>query len=399
MDELEEKYIELLFRCIKLQKNDILFLEYNSLNEEFANKIMNKAKNIGVKEIIIYIENNDIDKELINKLSIDELKSHPLSDTSIYDESAIKGAKFLRIISPRPNLYEDNHEKASALFKFRKQSRPMYYKKLHEKTLTWNIAIYPNKEWANFLFPDDSNSYEKLFNLIMKACGVDRSNPIMYWDNIIKEQCDYIKKLNDLNIKSLHYKNSLGTDLNVSLTDNTIWTSISDWDGIIVNMPSYEIFSNLDYRKTNGIVYSSMPLVYNNVVIDNFYLKFLDGRIIDFNAEEGYQALKSIIKTDELSHYLGEIALVSYNNPIRKLNQIFYETTFDENQAAHFSIGSGELECVKDIKKLSKVEVNEKGINISSNHVDFMIGTSDLEITAETAKGEIIIFKNGSWNI
>ena len=141
-----------------------------------------------------------------------------------------------------------------------------------------------------------------------------------------------------------------------------------------------------------------MPLNYNGNIIDEFSMTFKDGRIIDYNAKVGYDILKSIIDTDEGSHYLGELALVPYDSPIRNMNILFYNTLFDENASCHLAIGKGFGECIENGLKMNKKELFEKGINDSLTHVDFMIGTSDLQITAVLENGEEMkIFENGNF--
>ena len=159
-----------------------------------------------------------------------------------------------------------------------------------------------------------------------------------------------------------------------------------------------EVFSCPHREKVDGKVYSSMPLCVNGNIIDEFWLKFENGRIVDFNAKVGYDNLKDIIGSDEGSHYLGEIALVGYNSPIRNLETLFYKTLFDENASCHFAIGACYPTCIVGGGEMSTEELLEKGLNDSIEHVDFMVGTEDLTITAETEDGKIIeIFNNGDW--
>jgi aminopeptidase len=203
----------------------------------------------------------------------------------------------------------------------------------------------------------------------------------------------------DLKIKSLHYTNSLGTDLTVYFSENTIWKNADKGD-IIVNMPSYEIFTSPDFRKTEGIVYSAKPLVRNDKLVDKFWLKFKKGKVVDYDAEIGKDLLDAILNTDKYSSYLGEAALISYDSPISNTGVIFYTTLFDENASCHLALGNGFSNTIKDGNKLSKKKLISRGINQSEIHVDFMIGTEDLNITAETYNGEIVdIFKNGNFCI
>ena len=263
--------------------------------------------------------------------------------------------------------------------------------------LVWLIAVYPNIIWAKEKFPDlsEDEAFKKLFNLMMDVCMVNEDNPIKAWDKQLKKQKELMLKLNELEIKSLHYTNSLGTDLKIGLSPKAMWQSAGENDfKMIVNMPSYEVFTSPDFRKTEGIVYASKPLVYNSSLIEDFYLKFKDGKVIEYDAKTGKDILKGLIESEEGMHYLGECALVDKNSPIAKTNFVFGETCLDENASCHIALGAGFKECLKDSNNLK-----EDGLNEAQNHIDFMIGTNDLNIEAETKEGVVTIFKDGSFAI
>ena len=171
-------------------------------------------------------------------------------------------------------------------------------------------------------------------------------------------------------------------------------------DGVyfFANMPTEEIFTSPNYKGTNGVVYSSLPLNYNGNLIEEFKLVFKDGRIIDYDAKIGKEVLKEVIEIDEGSHYLGEIALVPYDSPISNMKTLFYNTLFDENASCHLAIGKGFSECLKDGLTMTKEQLLEKGVNDSLTHVDFMIGTKDLRIIGKTNDDqEVIIFEAGNF--
>ncbi len=151
-------------------------------------------------------------------------------------------------------------------------------------------------------------------------------------------------------------------------------------------------------HKVNGTVYSTKPLVYGGNVIDNFSITFKDGKIVDFTAEKGLETLTKLIETDEGSHYLGEVALVPYESPISNSNIVFFNTLYDENASCHLAIGSAYKTCIKGGDSIKEEDSDKYGINESITHVDFMIGSSDLDIVGTTESGEIIqIFKDGNW--
>ena len=166
----------------------------------------------------------------------------------------------------------------------------------------------------------------------------------------------------------------------------------------LANLSNDEVFTSPDLRRVNGVVYASKILLVNNQVVKDFWLKFKEGRIIDFDAKEGREILKGIIETDEGSHFLGEVAIVDYNSPISNTNIIFKNTLYDENASCHLAIGMGFNECLVDGLNMNNEELLACGINYSLEHVDFFIGTSDLEIKAVLQNGTTLdIMKKGNF--
>jgi aminopeptidase len=246
----------------------------------------------------------------------------------------------------------------------------------------------------------DEEAMEALWNAIYHVTYVDTEDPIATWDKHRQSFEERVKILNEMKIKTLHYTNDLGTDLYVSMNKGYLFAGGGSYttDGVysFPNMPTEEIFSSPDYLKTEGIVYASMPLNYNGSLVEDFYIRFKDGRAVEYDAKSGRDTLASIIESDEGAHYLGEVALVPYDSPIRETGILFYNTLFDENAACHLALGKGFPECIEGGYDMNFDQLKEKGVNNSVTHVDFMIGTKDLSITAITEDGEEKpIFING----
>ena len=397
---MEDKYVKLLIeKCTNLENNKSLFISFNSEARDFVSKIVSYAKSIGVTDI--YLEEEDINytHDLLKKLSLDEMKDHPYFNKKIWDTYAEKGASFLMIETENPHVMDDiDSEKIGLMGRLKRETKPLYRKLQRECKLPWCIACYPGKAWAKDVFPDDSDSFEKLKSSIFKVCMLDKEDPSLEWDRFIERNNLVMEKLNSLNLYRLHYTNSLGTDLYVYLPSGYLYAGGKD-ELCIVNMPSYEVFTSPVYNKTHGIVYSSKPLMYNGSLIDKFWIKFEDGKVIDYDAEVGKEVLKEIIETDEYSCYLGEAALVEYDSPISNLGFNFGTTLIDENASCHIALGAGFSECIKGGLNMSVEQLKELGINDSKQHVDIMIGTKDLNIVGETNDGKVIpIFENGNFS-
>ena len=198
------------------------------------------------------------------------------------------------------------------------------------------------------------------------------------------------------------YKNSLGTDLSIDLVKNHVWVaarSVQSRNGLyfVPNIPTQEIFTMPSKDGVNGVVFSSKPLSHNGIIINNFYLRFENGKVVEYHAEEGEEVLKQVIEFDEGASHLGEVALIPYDSPISNQGIVYQETLFDENASCHLALGQSFLENIVDGEKLGEDEVFNLGGNKSFMHVDFMIGTEDLEIEGIKEDGEVVkVFSKGN---
>ena len=397
---MEDKYIELILkRCLNFDKSNILFINYDVVNKDFVDKVKKYASKYNL-EVVEDIDDINITHSKLKDLSIDEIKHDSYFNKSKWDVYANKGASFMMIDTEFPGVLDDiSPEKIAVSVYTKRETRPIFRKKETNYEIPWVIFALPNQIWADSIYKNETDSYNKLETAIYKMCMVDTPNPVASWEKYLKTVKERTTYLNSLHITKLHYTNKLGTDLIVSYPDNVIWSSVADDidHNMLVNMPSYEIFTSPSYLKTNGIVYSSKPLIYGGSTIDEFYLEFVNGKVTKFGAKKGYEVLKGIIESDSNACYLGETALVNNDSPISSTRLVFGTTLIDENASCHLALGDGFAMSIKDGEKLTKDELLEKGINQSNNHVDFMIGTSDMSIEALTDKGIIPIFVDGNF--
>ncbi len=278
------------------------------------------------------------------------------------------------------------------------------YRDQMDNKYQWCIAAVPGAAWAKKVFPGESRSraMEKLWEAILFTSRVDE-DPVAAWDAHNKDLSDRCAYLNSLGIETLEYKSANGTDLRVGMIEDALFMGGAEeaqGSGIIFNpnIPSEEAFISPKKGEAEGIVYSSRPLSYRGELIENFSIRFEGGKAVEVHAEKGEALLQEMISMDEGAAYLGECALVPYDSPIRQSGLMFYNTLFDENAACHLAMGRGFTNVLKDYDQLSLKECYEKGINDSMIHVDFMIGTEDLSITAITRDGKRVpIFENGNW--
>ena len=278
-----------------------------------------------------------------------------------------------------------------------------YYDKAMSNKIKWSIIAYPHPDWAKLMFPDldEKDALKKLGKYIAKTTRVDCDDPVKEWKKHSERLLSRCQKLNAAKIKTLHYKNKLGTDVTVGLPNGYVFAGgAEECNGVSfnANMPTEEVFSAPDCHNVNGVIKASLPLCYNGKIIKDMSITLKDGEIVDYDAKTNRDVLKGIIETDKGARRLGEVALVPYDSPISKLGVLFYETLFDENASCHFAIGRAYPTCVKGGDEMSQEKLDKLGINDSDVHVDFMVGTKDLEITAETEDGKTVkVFENGNF--
>lgn len=267
----------------------------------------------------------------------------------------------------------------------------------------WVIAGAAGKKWAKKVFPNDRTSVavEKLWDAILKTSRVT-DDPVAAWNEHNADLAKRSDYLNSLKLTELKYRSKKGTDLTVGLIDGGIFMGGGEntLGGTYFNpnIPTEEVFTSPKAGVAEGIVYASKPLSYQGEIIDDFCLTFKGGRVVDVKAGKNEELLRKLVAMDNNAAMLGECALVPFDSPINNTGILFFNTLYDENCCCHLALGRGFNNCLKDFEKLSFEECKKAGINDSIIHVDFMIGTADLEIDGVTADGKTVaIFRNGNW--
>ena len=283
-------------------------------------------------------------------------------------------------------------------------TRP-YFDAMTANQFQWCAGSYPTRAWAEKVFPDKKGdeAIDALWDAIFSVCRITGDGRgVERWREHVAATARRAGMLNEYRFRSLRYTNALGTDLTIRLPDNHVWIGGSENTpaGVpfIANIPTEEIFTAPRWDGVDGRVYASMPLALSGNLVKDFWLDFKDGRIVDVHAAEGEEHLRRAIDTDEGSHYLGEVALVPYDSPIRNTGLLFYNTLFDENASCHLAFGSAYPTCVRGGEDMSGEEQKAAGLNRSFTHVDFMVGTADLSIVGTTQDGkEIPVFTDGNF--
>lgn len=405
MEKLLQKYAALAVETgVNIQENDYLVINSPIECASFARQIAEEAYKQGAKQVIIHWNDEKLTKINLTYSSLETLNEVPdwVRESNLY--YAKKGAAFLSISASDPeNLKGVDAEKISTAQKAKQLANKEFSDYLMSNKCPWSIVSIPTIGWAKKVFPDaiTEDAVTKLWERIFNIVRIDQEDPNAAWKEHLDNLQEKVKFLNEKKFSELHYTNSKGTNLRIQLPKGHIWCGGAEksQDGreFVANMPTEEVFTLPLKTGVDGIVLSSKPLNHSGNLINNFSITFKGGKIVDFKAEEGYDTLKHLIETDEGSHYLGEVALVPYHSPISDSKVIFYNTLYDENASCHFAIGRA-YPCFEDGDKLTNEELIKRGANDSITHVDFMIGTDDLNIIGYTEAGEEIqIFSNGDW--
>lgn len=403
-----EKYADLVInQGLRVKKGDKVVLRVQVELYNFARLLAETAYKAGADEVIMEYRDEILSKLKYDNASLETLGFVPdfaVAEQKYYMDNA---AKFLSVVGNDPNLLKDTDpEKIKTSILARSKALKEISARMMNSETSWCVIGGATKAWANIVFPElsDEEAIEKLWNLIFYTVRVDKEDPIGAWDEHARNLKNWSKFLNDHKFEYLKYSSEKGTDLKIKLPENYIFEGAGEFNSygeeFIANMPTEEVFSLPHRDGANGIVYNTKPLNYNGNLIDDFWLEFKDGVVVNFDAKQGYEVLKNLLDSDEGSRRLGEVALVPYHSPISETNTLFYETLYDENASCHLALGKAYPTCIEGGDKMSDEELLAAGVNDSVVHVDFMIGDSTTDIKGITYDGEEIqIFKNGDFVI
>ena len=406
-EKMYDKLAELLVKKgVNVQKDQPVIINASVRDADFVEKVVRYAYEAGAKYVSVEWGDSKISKMAYQYQSMETLSEIP---QHMYDKRKCQqdgGACYISIASGKPGEMADvDGEKIRAvnMAYYSKMADLMSYTMNNEGQ--WTIAGVPSLEWAKVVFPDlpDDEAFEKLGDAIFAVTRVTEDNdPIADWNEHDNELIEHAKKLNEYNFEKLHFTSELGTDLYVGLVKDHIWVGggCTTPKGVYFdpNMPTEEIFCMPLKTGTNGIVYASKPLSYNGKVIKDFWLRFEDGKVVDYDAKEEKEALSILLDFDEGSRYLGEVALVPYDSPISKSGILFFNTLYDENAACHLALGRPYPENIKGGEEMSKEELAAHGANDSMQHNDFMFGTKEMDIDGIKEDGTVVpVFRKGNF--
>ncbi|MEN3967255.1 UNVERIFIED_CONTAM: aminopeptidase [Mammaliicoccus sciuri] len=400
-----QKYAELLVKVgLNVQEKEPVYIQASIDASEFVHLVVEEAYKIGAEDVKVSYKDDRIAQlkyQYEPESFFENVKQYDIDEKMDYLD---RKAAFLSIVSSSPDSLKDaDPNKIRKAMAANGKAFKDYMVAVQSDRMSWCVASYPSVGWAKMMFPElsDDEAVNKLLETILKTVRVDQEDPVKAWeehDHLLHEKADY---LNNKKYKALHYK-SEGTDLTIELPNGQYWSGASSvnskGNSFVANMPTEEVFTAPHKNGVNGTVSNTLPLSYSGNIIDDFTLTFKDGEVVDYKAGVGEEILKSILETDEGSKRLGEVALVPVDSPISNMNTLFYNTLFDENASCHIALGSAYAFCIEGGKDMTAEQLAENGLNDSTTHVDFMIGSKDLSIDGIFENGEKEpVFRDGNW--
>ncbi|MHC1750247.1 MAG: aminopeptidase [Cellulosilyticaceae bacterium] len=389
---------------VNIQKGQELVINAPIEAAEFARLLTGCAYDRGAKKVYVDYVDEEITKITYLQAPEEAFEEYPKWLAEGKKELAGRNAAFISISGSNPDLLKDvDPERIATYQKVAGKALDAYRKYIQNSDVTWCVVSIPTKGWSEKVFPNlkGEEAVNALWEKIFIATRINEVDPVGAWKAHTDDLAKRCKFLDEKKIKELHYVGP-GTDLKVELPKGHIWCGGGEdsTKGIyfVANMPTEEAFTMPAKYGVNGKLSSTKPLSYGGNLIDEFTLEFEKGKIVNFEAKQGYEILKKLIETDEGSHYLGEVAIVPHNSPVSNTNTIFYNTLFDENASCHFAIGSSYPINIEGGATMDDAALEAKGANTSITHVDFMVGGPQLAITATTETGEQFdVLKDGEW--
>lgn len=402
-----DRYAELIVRKGgAVRKGQEIVVQAPVERADFARRVAECAYAAGAGHVTVIWYDDAMTRLEYDNCELSYFEHTPAWKIAQLNGLAEAGAAFIFLEGSDPSALKDiDPKKPAAAAKARNTECRSFRDGMDFGRNVWTIAGVPVEAWACQVYPDLSpdEAVYRLWLAILETARAAGEDPQGEWEthNAAFEKNKRI--LNGYAFDRLHYTSKNGTDLTVGLNKGHVWKggAARTVDGAVFfpNIPTEEVFTTPDRMRVDGVVHSALPLAHAGQLVKDFWLRFEGGAVVDYGAEQGVEVLRQILETDEGAVRLGECALISKNTPIRQTGILFYDTLYDENASCHLALGLGFPECIEGGLEMDKDELLAHGVNQSATHVDFMIGSDDLNVVGITPDGEeVAVFTNGQWD-
>jgi aminopeptidase len=406
---LVEKLANLAVKIgVNVQKDQVVVVNAPTQAADIARKVTKNAYEAGAKKVIINWRDELAGRYSYEYETIETLQDIPQYSIDRMHYFVDNDACVISIVSPIPGANKGvDPNKMQAAGIATSKALNFYREHMMGNRSQWTIIAASNPIWAKKVFPNlpEDEADEALWEAIFKASRIEeKTNPVDEWNKHNSALISHNRILNDFQFDSLHFTNSLGTDLTIKLVENHVWSGGQETatTGVVFNpnIPTEENFTMPHKYGVNGKVVATKPLDYQGNLIEDFWLEFKDGKVVDFDAKKEKSTLKNLLDFDKGSSYLGEVALIGFNSPISQANILFFNTLFDENASCHLALGRAYPMNVKGGTEMDIKELEKLGYNNSMSHSDFMFGSENMNIVGITKDGKKVqIFTNGNFVI
>ena len=404
-DQKISNFADLIIKVgLNLQKGQQLMVRAAVETAPFTREVVRRAYQAGAPYVDIIWSDDDT--------TLARFEHAPDDSFEIFHEwrrdallaAAARGDAILSIRSTDPELLKDQDpEKVATVQRVAQTELRPFSRHIMNSDLNWCLVSVPIPSWSTKVFPDvsEDEAQAKLWDAIFTTVRADLDNPVEAWQTHLENLEERRRYLNDKQYSALKYS-APGTDLTVGLVKNHLWlggTQPTNDDIVYVaNMPTEEVFTMPHKDRIDGTVRNTLPLSYSGNLIDGFEITFKEGKVVDYKAERGEATLKQLLETDDGAKSLGEVALVPHSSPISQSGILYYNTLFDENASSHLALGRAYRFNVAGGTKMSDEEATEHGANDSLTHVDFMIGSKEMDIDGVTEDGKTEpVMRGGEW--
>jgi len=400
VDERLERYARLAVQVgLNLQPGQILLVNALLEHAPLARAIAREAYQAGASYVDVLYGDQHVRRAHIESASEDQLGYSPPWLVQRYRDVGEAGGAICALTgNPEPELYADLDGERVGKARMREVAEESL--RLTDGLCNWTIVAYPNAGWAQTVFGEPD--VERLWDAVGQAVRLDQPDPVTAWREHIARLQQRAAALNERRFDHLRYRGP-GTDLTVGLHPDGEWqAALDESNGIehVANMPTEEVFTAPDARRVDGTVRSTLPLQIQGNIVRDLEIRFENGKAVEVRAASGEEVMRTHVATDAGSTRLGEVALVDGDSAVGKTGLVFYDTLFDENASSHIALGAAIVQAVPWAHDASPDERFEKGVNQSSIHTDFMIGSDELEIDGVGEDGEAVpILRAGAWQL
>lgn len=398
------KYADLAVETgVEVRPGDTVYVQIDVTQAQLAHLIVAAAYKAGAAEVLVDWQDDTLKRLDIKYLADDRLAVRPPFVAGQFDYWLAHNAKRITVMSANPdNLAGVSPERVAAYNAGFQKAYSRLSNAITTNAISWTIIAAAGAEWAAKVFPEDDHdtAIDKLWDQIFTTTRVYTDDPNQAWRDHDARLSTKAEWLNQYQFDALHYE-APGTDLTVGLPQNHIWQAADSQnprgETFMANMPTEEVFTVPDARRINGTVASTKPLAYSGNILDGMHFTFKDGEVVAFSAAKGQDTLGQLLQIKGAKS-LGEVSLVPDPSPISQSGITFFNTLFDENASDHMALGQAYPFAIVGGTDMTPDEQRAAGLNIADTHVDFMMGSAQMNIDGITHDGQRVpIFRNGDW--